>query len=200
MLPRLTLILAVLCAGAARADDSFTKGLSPEDFKAAGLDKLTPEELARLDALVHGEKAGAAAKAAEDTAKTVTAKVSQQVRQEVQEETRKEEQAKGSPTGIVERMRVILRPGTEIDYTTLDATLVPGFHGYRTGTVLMLTNGQMWVVTGTDSDYVTPSDKAVHVRIVPGSMGSFFMEIEGSGRPRVKYLGSTTPSGEAPQH
>jgi hypothetical protein len=31
-------------------------------------------------------------------------------------------------------------------------------------------------------------------------MGSFFMEIEGSGRPRVKYLGSTTPSAEAAQH
>jgi hypothetical protein len=196
MFPRLTLILAVLCAGAARADDSFTKGLSPEDFRAAGLGKLTPEELAKLDALVHGERAGAAAKAAEETAKVVTAKVSQQVRQE---ETRKADQAKSSSPGIVERMRVILKPGTEIDYTTLDSTLVPGFSGYRTGTVLMLTNGQMWVVTGTDSDYVTPSNKAVHVRIVPGSMGSFFMEIEGSGRPRVKYLGSTTPSVEAPQ-
>jgi hypothetical protein len=197
MFARLLLIFAALCAGAVRADDSFTRGLSPEDFQAAGLGKLTPEELARLDALVRGEKVGAAAKAAEETTKAVTDKVSQQVRQQVQEENRKAEAA--SP-GIVERMRVVLKPGTEIDYTTLDATLVPGFSGYRTGTVLMLTNGQMWVVTGTDGDYVTPTNKPVHVRIVPGSMGSFFMEIEGSGRPRVKYLGSTTPSAEAAQH
>jgi hypothetical protein len=197
MFPRLLLILAFLCAGAARADDSFTKGLSPEEFQAAGLGKLTPDELARLDALVRGAKVGAATKAAEETAKVVTAKVTQQVRQQVQEENRKAEAA--SP-GIIERMRVILKPGTEIDYTTLDATLVPGFDGYRSGTVLMLTNGQMWVVTGTDSDWVTPTNKPVHVRIVPGSMGSFFMEIEGSGRPRVKYLGSTTPSAEAAQH
>lgn len=194
MFPRLTLILAFLCVGAARADDSFTKGLSPEEFKAAGLDKLTPEELAKLDALVKGERAGAAAKAAEETTKVVTAKVAQQVRQEVQEEERKADQARASAPGIIDRMRVILKPGTEIDYTTLDATLVPGFSGYRPGTVLMLTNGQMWVVTGNDSDYVTPTGKPVHVRIEPGSMGSFFMEIEGSGRPRVKYLGSTTPT------
>jgi len=197
MFARLLLTLALLSAAAARADDSFTKGLSAEDFQSAGLGKLTPDELARLDALVRGAKAGAATKAAEETAKAVTAKVTQQVRQQVQEENRK---AEASSPGIVERMKVILKPGTEIDYTTLDATLVPGFDGYRSGTVLMLTNGQMWVVTGTDSDYVTPTNKPVHVRIVPGSMGSFFMEIEGSGRPRVKYLGSTTPSAEAGQH
>src|ERR1019366_6914067 len=114
MLPRLTLILAVLCAGAAaRADEPFSKGLSPEEFQAAGLGKLTPEELARLDALVRGEKAGAAARAAAETAKAVTAKVSQQVRQEVQAEDRKAEQKRAS-AGIIERMKVILRPGTEI--------------------------------------------------------------------------------------
>ena len=197
MFPRLTLILAVLCAGAARADEPFTKSLSPEDFQAAGLGKLTPEELARLDALVRGEKAGAAARATEETTKTVTAKVSQQVRQEVQGEDRKAEQ-KNASAGIIERMKVILKPGTEIDYTTLDATLVPGFSGYRKGTVLTLTNGQMWAVTGDDRDWMAPAGKPVHVRIIPGSMGGFFMEIEGSGRPRVKFLGNTAPEAGQP--
>ena len=67
MLARLSLVCAVLCAGAVRADDSFTKGLSPADFKAAGLDKLSPEELARLDALVKAKQTGAVARATEET-------------------------------------------------------------------------------------------------------------------------------------
>ncbi len=91
-------------------------------------------------------------------------------------------------------MKVVLKPGTEVEYTTLDAVLVPGFSGYQKGTMLELTNGQRWIVSENDSDYETPTGKPVHVRIVPGSMGSFFMQIEGSGNPRVKYAGGVQPT------
>jgi hypothetical protein len=192
MIPRLALILAALTAVAARADDSFSRSLSPGDFSAAGLGKLTPEELARLDALVRGEKAGAAAKAKEETTKAVTASVSQQV----QEEDKGAAQ-KAPPSGIIQRMKVILRPGTEIEYTTLDAVLVGPFRGWQRGTVLTLTNGQQWVVSD-DGEYWGPTDKPLRVRIVPGSMGSFFMEIEDGGRPRVRFL-RQSPAAQAAQ-
>jgi hypothetical protein len=194
MIPRLALILAALLAVAARADDSFTKGLSPDDFKAAGLDKLTAGELAKLDALVRGEKTGAAARATEETTKAVTAKVTETVtaavRQQVQAESKKAAQKAAASASIIDRMKVVLKPGTEIEYTTLDAVLVGPFHGWEKGTILTLTNGQRWVVSDDGRYWVASTDKPVHVRIVPGMMGSFFMEIEHGGRPRVKFLGN----------
>ena len=45
-------------AALARADGDFLKSLPPDAFTAAGLQKLTPEELARLEALVQSYKSG----------------------------------------------------------------------------------------------------------------------------------------------
>jgi hypothetical protein len=186
MLRRLTLVLALALPSSARAEDSFTKGLSPADVEAAGLGKLTPDELARLDALVRGQQTGAVKKAKEETAKAVSASV----REQVQAEDRKAA-AKQGP-GVIDRMKVLLKPGTEIEYTTLDSMLVLPFDGWRKGTLITLTNGQRWVVTDSDHYWVIGQERQPrHVKIVPGSMGSFFMDIEGAGRPRVKFVGSS---------
>jgi len=202
---RLTLICAILAGTVVRGDDSFTKSLTPADFQAAGLAKLTPEELARLDELVRARQSGAVAAAKQETTKAVAAAVreettktvTEQVRQQVQAEDHKAAQKQAS-AGFIDRMKVLLKPGTEIEYTTLDATLATPFYGWRKGTVFTLTNGQRWVVTD-DARYWAPAPgKTVHVRIIPGSMGSFFMDIEDGGRPRVKFLGNTAPA-QAPQ-
>ncbi len=216
MLTRLTLICAILGGTVVRADDSFTKGLSPADFQAAGLGRLTPEELAVLDALVRAQQSGAVAKAKEDTAKVVTdavraettkavtaavkeettKAVTEEVRQQVQAEDRKAAQKQASTAGFIDRMKVVLKPGTEIEYTTLDAELIGRYHGWEKGTIFTLTNGQRWLVVDDDRYWAPGSDKPVHVHIVPGILGSFFMEIEKGGRPRVKFLGnaSATPA------
>lgn len=213
MTRRLILTLAALCAVSARADDTFTKTLTPEEFHAAGLDKLTPEELARLDALVRGEKAGAVAKAKEETTQAVTAAVTQQVtqqvteqvtqqvtakvadtvRQQVQAEDKKAEQKKAASSSFVDRLKVVLKPGTEIEYTDLDAEIPPPFHGWDKDTIIHLTNGQRWVVTDEGRYWMPTTDRPIHARIVPGMMGSFFMEIEKGGRPRVRFLSNSNP-------
>jgi hypothetical protein len=212
MLPRLSLILAVACIAPAHAQESFTKSLAPADFQAAGLGKLTPDELAALDALVQGRQTGAVAKAKEETAKVVTEVVSQKVhaedakaaqavvetvRQQTHEEDVKAEQKKSSSMGIIEKFKVILKPGTEIDYTTLDAMLAPPFVGWEKGTILTLTNGQRWVVTDEGNYWSPKKREPIHVRVEPGALGSFFMEIDKGGRPRVKFLdneGSPPPA------
>jgi hypothetical protein len=195
MLPRLTLILALACSTAARADDSFTKSLSPEDFQAAGLGKLTPDELARLDALIQGEKTGAVAKAKEETTQVVTEQVRKQVTEQVRQQVKAEDftEAQKKP-GIVDRLKVVLRPGTVVEYTTLDATIAPPFKGWQKGTILTLTNGQRWVVTDGDQYWAPKTYTPVRVHIVPGVLGSFFMEIENGGRPRVKFLDDASAS------
>jgi hypothetical protein len=210
MISRLTLILAFLCAGAARADDSFTKALTPEDFQAAGLGKLTPDELAKLDALVRGERTGAVAQATDETTKVVTEKVTaavtekvtatvtQTVRQQVQAEDKKAEQKKAASESFLDRMKVVLKPGTQVEYTTLDAVLVPPFHGWDPGTILTLTNGQRWVVSDNVSYWAPKTYKPVHVKIVPAFASGFFMEIENGGRPRVKFLDNIGPSAPTP--
>jgi hypothetical protein len=226
MLPRLSLILALACIAPAHAQESFTKSLSPADFQAAGLNKLTPDELAALDALVQGKQTGAITKAKEETAKVVTETVRQQVqaedakaaqavaeavrqqvraedakaaqaaaetvRQQTHAEDVKAEQKKASSMGIIEKLSVVLKPGTEIQYTTLDAMLVPPFTGWEKGTILTLNNGQRWVVSDEGNYWSPKKDKPIHVRVEPGALGSFFMEIEKGGRPRVKFLDNTS--------
>lgn len=182
---RLACILALACATTALADDaSFTKSLSPQDFSAAGLDKLTPAELSALDALVHARQEGAVAVAKDTTAKEVATAT----RVQVQAEDQKAAEKKASE-GFIDKMKVILKPGTEIGYTTLDSTILLPFDGYEVGTVFTLSNGQRWQVLDS-SDYEGPAKEPVRVHIVPGSMGSFFMEIEHGGRPRVKFVGN----------
>ena len=199
ILARLALFCAILGLNVVRADDSFTKSLTPADFKAAGLDKLTPGELASLDALVRAQQSGAVAKVKDETTKAVSAavreettkSVAEQVRQQVQAEDRTAAE-KPEPKGFIDRMKVVLKPGTEVEYTTLDAILAFPFQGYQRGTVLTLTNGQRWAVMDYEKYWTPPTGKPVHVRIIPGAMGGFFMEIEGAGRPRVKFVGNTT--------
>lgn len=186
MTTRLTCLLALAFVSPVLADDTpFTKGLSPADFAAAGLGKLTPEELAALDALVQARESGAVAVAKDETTKQVT----QAVRREVKAEDKQEAQ-KQAPAGFLDRMKVLLKPGTEIEYSTLESAIVPPFDGYDPGSVLTLVNGQRWKVVDGSSDYRKKVLTPVPVKIIPGSMGGFFMQIAGSGRPKVKYVGS----------
>ena len=59
----LSFALSALVAAAAHAQSfsSLEERMTEDQFKAAGLDKLTPEELARLNAFIASESAGLAA-------------------------------------------------------------------------------------------------------------------------------------------
>ena len=56
--------------------------------------------------------------------------------------------------------------------------------------MLRLANGQQWRVI--DGDFWAPAktaNKPRKVVIEPGAFGSFFLDIEDGGRPRVKIVG-----------
>ena len=59
--------VALVVVGSA-AGEVFTKAVAKADFSAAGLGKLSPEELARLDGLVRDHQSGALAAARRDAA------------------------------------------------------------------------------------------------------------------------------------
>lgn len=152
----------------------FSGRLTPEEFAAAGLGKLSPEELTRLDALVraHGAPAREAGTAIGGPARTANA-----------------DEAAERPRGLRERLRVVLMPGTQIDYATLETQMGESFRGYVPGQILKLANGQRWRVV--DGKYWSPpksADQPRKVVVRPGALGSFFLEIEDGGRPKVVYV------------
>ena len=193
--------------GSAKAEE-FSKTITAEDFASAGLGKLTPEELARLDALIQAQKNGEVARVRVETAAKVeadtTAKVVAETTAKVQAETTAKVQAettarikaetaaaKAADSGnLLHRMRVVLTPGTDIEYATVETELKGSFRGYQPGTVLTLTNGQQWRVV--EGNYWSPAKKADQIRkvvIEPGVLGSFFLRIEDGGRAKVKIVG-----------
>lgn len=172
-------VCAAVALGARAAEENFSKAVRAEDFSAAGLTKLTPAELARLDALVRDYQSGALMAAQREVeAETQAARA---------ETTRAKE---GFVGGLLAKAKVVLTPGTEVEYTSVDTQLPGDFRGWSPGTVFALANGQHWQVTDS-STYGTPPEPGPRkVRIVPGALGSFFLEIEGvRQKPRVTFVG-----------
>jgi hypothetical protein len=161
--------LALFLIASALSAEEFSRSLSPAEFAAAGLAKLSPAELAQLDALVQArDEAGPAA-----------------------DQTEKAEAAKNDPQprSLRERLRVVLTPGTEIAYRPVETQLVGSFRGYKPGHVFTLANGQRWrVVEGKYWSPAKTADQPRKVVVRPGVLGSFFLEIEDGGRPKVIYV------------
>ena len=157
---------ATLAAGAAEA--GFSRGLTPEDFRAAGLGKLTAEELARLDALVGAYRPG----------RPLTADPA------ASESRPRATRGETAPAGS--EARVVVAPGTKIEFSAVESRLMGVFTGWEPRGVFALENGQRWrEANGTT--YVSPPLSAPKVRITPGAFGAFWLEIEGV-RVRVKVV------------
>ncbi len=197
------------------AEEAFSRAVRAEDFSAAGLAKLSPDELARLDALVRDYQSGALAAARREAAVAAAARVmaeAQAARAEgetqaakaearqaasaraqaarvapVQADAAKAEKAEG---GLLARAKVLLTPGTEIEYATVESRLAGKFTGWEGRAVLTLENGQRWQIANGGS-YMTPPLASPKVTIVPANLGGFWMTIEGvASRVKVLPLGA----------
>jgi hypothetical protein len=164
----------VLALGAAlalpAAEPGFSGSLTPEDFAAAGLGKLSPEERARLDALI------AAGGSRRPAAKESPAGIATAV-------------APAPPSRVVAPTATARLPiGTRVEFVGEDSEIEGVFRGFSVGTVFRLKNGSAWRVVG--NSYDTGPDPAVKkVRIQPGSLGSTFLIFEGvSIRAKVEPL------------
>ncbi len=173
----------------------FSAALSATEFSGAGLGKLTEAELQELNRLVRAHESGELARARE-AARLAEAEAERVVREaKATAERHAAAGAAATPTpaparkeSLLERIR--LKPGTQIDYDTLESELVGEFAGWREGTVFTLTNGQRWRVI--QGEYEAPRDATRRrVWIKPGLLGTFFIEFEGiKGRAKVAFAGS----------
>jgi hypothetical protein len=182
------------------AEDAFSKSVRAEEFSAAGLAKLSSVELAKLDALVGAFKSGALASARNEIAVAAEARAAAEAkvaRVEAESRAVKAEAAradaakeKTSEVGLLAKAKVLLTPGTEVEYATVESRIAGDFKGWEGRAVLTLENGQRWQIANGGL-YSTPPVPSPKVKIVPASLGGFWMTIEGvSTRVRVVPFGA----------
>lgn len=124
--------------------------MSAEQFKAAGLNKLSPQELAALNAWLQH-------KVIQETAK---------VTESAKEEGRKE---------VVEKNRGFFDFGSK---EAIESSIVGNFDGFAKGRRYTLENGQVWEQIETASlEGVHKTNPKVKIK--PGMMNSWFLKIEG---------------------
>jgi hypothetical protein len=179
-------LVAFLAGGlaAALADDAkFSQQISPGDFSAAGLSKLTPEELARLDQLVQAYEGTAVAAQAAAEARARKAETDAKAARAAQAAAEKRAQ------GFLARTRALLLPGTEIEYQELDSRVVGTIANILPYEVITLENGQRWQVEKDAYSYYGDPVKNPKARIVPAPFSGFKIEIDGFPDARVRLVG-----------
>lgn len=156
------LMLLALCAPIASAQEfsSLEERMSAAEFKAAGLDKLSAEELATLNGWIRGERSLVPAGAS----------------------------AQPAPQSIADIDRRGLSDGVKSgDF--IESRILGNFRGWNgTQTVFELENGMVWQSTDPAAKLaVNLTDPTV--RLTPGFMNAWFLEVEGyNSRVRVKRL------------
>jgi multidrug efflux pump subunit AcrA (membrane-fusion protein) len=199
-----SLFALLFLAGAVfvRAEEpEFSHALSSADFKAAGLDRLSPEERVKLDkfvqafaeAQVTGAKKSADVALEAKRAAEAEAKAAQQEARIAKEEAKAAKiqatESKASDRGFFAKAKVLIVPGTKIEYAEVRSTVEGTFEGWTGKTIFRLANGQRWQVTNGDEDYFVPPRKNVEVQIRPAALGGYWMYFPELGKQvRVKLL------------
>lgn len=145
-------------------DGDLQQQMTPAEFKAAGLDKLSAPELAALNGWLQGKVAA------------VAADVREQVREQAREEGRQE---------VIVKNRGFLDFGSSEPITS---TLPGEFRGFGKGRTFVLANAQTWEQTDDATlSGVRKTDAAV--TITPGMMGVWYMRVDGvNTRAKVRRI------------
>jgi hypothetical protein len=150
----LAALLALPSLALAQQAPPIQQAMTAEEFRAAGLDKLSAEELARLNAWLDR-------RVEQETAVAVAAAAEQ-----AREEGRKE---------VVEKNRGFFHFGSE---EPIVASIDGEFNGFGKGRRYRLDNGQVW--EQTDSSTLAGVRRTnPGVRIRPGLMGVWYLRIDG---------------------
>jgi hypothetical protein len=124
--------------------------MSPAEFKAAGLDRLSPTELAALNGWLQGKVAAVAA----------------ETRAQAREEGRQE---------VIVKNRGFFDFGSKEPITS---TLQGDFRGFGKGYRYVLANGQEWE-QADETQRAGSRKSAPAVTITPGLAGAWYLQVEG---------------------
>lgn len=134
------LVFVLLLPVAVCAQENFTERLSPEERQSAGLDRLAPEQLAALNALVKRDRESGE----KNLRVTVRAELREEVKQEAKAEVKVEARKEAEERRVAET-RVLSR-------------IMGKFSGWDGKTVFKLENGQAWRQVDPEVHYVKPVD------------------------------------------
>jgi hypothetical protein len=158
MRPIRALLLATLLAlpalAVAQQAPPLEQAMSSTEFKAAGLDKLSAEELARLNAWLD--------RRVQEQASAAVAAAVEQAREEGRQE-------------VVEKNRGFFHFGSQ---EPIEASIVGEFAGFSSGRRYTLDNGQVWEQTDA-ATLAGVRKNNPRVRIKPGALGAWWMRIDG---------------------
>lgn len=176
-----TCLVAFGLAMTAQAQD-FTRTMSPTEVEAAGLNKLAPSELAKLKEIVERYKAGEVAvvqQAAEQRVAIAEAKA-----KDAETKSAAASAPKKGP-GWLGALTMLSRIADKPEAAEAMTTRIAGkFDGWTGRTKFTLENGQVWQ-QNDDGSYIGAEVDSPAVRIFPGRLNTFWMEVEGVN-PRVK--------------
>lgn len=154
LMAALLALLALPAMALAQQAPPIQQAMSPEEFKASGLDKLSTEELARLNAWLN--------RRVEQETTAAVAAASEQAR----EEGRK---------AVVEENRGFFHFGSD---EPIVANIDGEFTGFARDKRYRLNNGQVWQQTDSARlDGVRRNNAKVTIR--PGMLGVWWMRIDG---------------------
>ncbi len=159
----LLLLTANLSALAAEGFSSLEEQMTGKDYAAAGLDKLSPQELAALNAWI---RAHSLATLDQPTAVASTS-------------------APASASGNKD-MRG-LKTGSS-DKTPISSTIKGKFTGWDGQTVFKLENGMIWAQADKDKFYIKEVENP-KITIEHGILGSWYLQVEGfDSKCKVKRI------------
>ena len=182
---RATVLAFLLCVHTAAIAGDFARTLTPEKIRAAGLAKLTPEELAQLETLVQEYKAGESASAPPATTASQTTTAGGNPAAQVPSPEVKPSKLLPSWVGALLTLERIGKKGVKSE--AMENRIKGEFSGWEKRTLFRLENGQVWTQVNDDSYVHAPVLQSPKVKITPASFGTFWMDVEGVNQPcRVK--------------
>jgi hypothetical protein len=172
----IALLFAVGMNAPARAA-SLKEVLTPEEFRRAGLDKLTPDELAFLSARLLVEPTSPSA-----SAPVARAEIAGQPSSAVAPSPAPAPDVFGREHEI--ERQTVRQPGVP---KRVEARLVGHFGGWSGRTVFKLENGQVWQ-QAEPGEFVAEADSPT-VIVRRGALGAYYLRIDGYGTEvKVKRL------------
>ena len=134
---------------AQETEASIQKMMSPEEFTAAGLNKLSPEELQKLDAWLHGYREAAETKAAEKA--TEKAAKSSRAKMDIIAS-----RVDGTLGGLTGRTVITLEDGTKWKQGNIDDRYRPSVTDHPNAVVVHTPFGYKMHIEGMAEFYVNP--------------------------------------------
>ena len=181
---RFLVFSAVLAIGAraAEAERPFTETLTAEQKQRLGLQAMTAEQIAELNAAVaaytHGAKTAAVEQAVADVQHKADEKV--QAAEKKAADTAVADYKKKQEPGVIARtLDVFKRRQEEDKLERFTAHVVGEFRGWQGGTYFPLSDGQLWRQTSNDT-YEVPPVKNAEVEFYQSKNGYWRMKYEGA--------------------